>query len=82
VYAHQNAEQLAAAIWQLYQTSDLRRQLGLNGQIAVQQQYNWAIQSSHLIRLYSRFTQPTELNDVDLLAADDTLNRVPDPLVP
>jgi glycosyltransferase involved in cell wall biosynthesis len=48
-----DTKELATAIQKLLEDDELCRRLGENGREAVQQQYNWEMESRKLIELYS-----------------------------
>ena len=52
VFDSGNAEQLATAIWQLYQNAALRKQLGEQGRSAVLKEHNWQAQAPHFVAMY------------------------------
>jgi glycosyltransferase involved in cell wall biosynthesis len=56
---------LAEGILQLSQNSEKAKAMGLNGQKAVKNKYNWEIEARKLLRVYKHILQPTNLATVN-----------------
>jgi glycosyltransferase involved in cell wall biosynthesis len=56
IFASENSKELAEAIISLYHDKNMRRRMGENGRMSVEEKYNWEIEGKKLCNVYEDFS--------------------------